>query len=226
MRLFRIAALSKVWVEADVYEGDLAHVHVGQSVKVALDYLPGQSYTAKVAYIYPYLDPKARTGRVRVELANQNFELRPGMYASVEIAADPAPSLQVPASAVVYTGPRRLVFLDLGQGRFRPQEVRVGTEADGKYEVLEGLHAGDTVATSGVFLIAAEARITTATKYWENSNDTPDAAASGEATPMPVPGPAAVYSCPMHPEVESAAPGKCPKCGMTLEPRSRGRSEH
>ena len=171
MRLFRIAALNQVWVEADVYEGDLRHVQVGQSATVTLDYLPGRSYVAKVAYIYPYLDPKSRTGRVRVELGNKDFELRPGMYASVELASDAQPRLQVPAAAVVYTGPRRLVFLDLKDGRFKPQEIRVGEEANGMYEVLEGLHAGDLVATSGVFLIAAEARITTAAKYWDDKGE-------------------------------------------------------
>lgn len=177
MRLFRIAALGKVWVEADVYEADLARVRVGQSAQVTLDYLPGRSYDARVEYIYPYLDPKTRTARVRVELGNKDLDLRPGMYANVELAADLGTRLQVPASAVVYTGPRRLVFVDLGEGRFKPVEVKVGTESNGSYEVLAGLDAGDVVATSGVFLIAAEARISTAAKYWEASPDD-----SGEAS--------------------------------------------
>ncbi len=169
MRLYRIAALDRVWVEAEVYEADLAHVRVGQRADVALDYLPGRSYEAKVAYVYPYLDPAARTGRVRIELANAGLDLRPGMYATVTLSADLGVRVQVPAAAVVYTGPRRLVFVDLGQGRFRVQEVKVGTESDdGMYEVLSGLRAGDVVATSGVFLIASEARLGTAAKYWEN----------------------------------------------------------
>src|SRR5207253_8703368 len=94
---------------------------------------------------------------------------------SVELASDMGSRIQVPASAIVYTGPRRLVFVDLGQGRFRPQEVHVGTEADGMYEVLDGLKAGDMVATSGVFLIAAEARISTAAKYWDSEPESADA---------------------------------------------------
>ncbi len=168
-RLLRIAAVSRVWIEADVYEADLAHVRVGQRATVTLDYLPDHTpYEAKVAYVYPYLDAKARTGRVRVELANKDLELRPGMYARVELAADLGTRLQVPSSAVVYTGPRRLVFVDLGQGRFQPREIEVGTETDGIYEVRSGLQAGDVVATSGVFLIAAEARINTAATYWES----------------------------------------------------------
>ncbi|HTE45019.1 MAG TPA: hypothetical protein VK636_07230, partial [Gemmatimonadaceae bacterium] len=83
------------------------------------------------------------------------------------LTAEIGSRVQVPASALVYTGPRRLVFVDLGGGRFKPQEVRVGTEANEMYEVLEGLKVGDKVATSGVFLIAAEARISTAAKYWD-----------------------------------------------------------
>jgi membrane fusion protein, copper/silver efflux system len=267
MRLYQIAALNKVWVEADVYEADLPHVQVGQKAIVTLDYLPGHSYDAKVSYIYPYLDPTARTGRVRVELANKELELRPGMYASVALASDAETRLQVPAAAIVYTGPRRLVFVDLGEGRFKPQEVRVGTEANGMYEVLSGLKAGDSVATSGVFLIAAEARISTAAKYWDKSPadsesgaEAPAGAAptmpSGSAMPMkaapapppvvtpmnmplaarptdrnakspkvgaPAPAPpATVFTCPMHPEVKSTTPGKCPKCGMNLEPVPSG----
>ena len=175
-RLYRVAALDEVWVEADVYEADFARVGVGQRATVTLDYLPGRSYEAKVAYVYPYLDSKTRTGRVRLELANEGLELRPGMFANVELSADLGERVQVPASAVVYTGPRRLVFVDLGQGRFQPTEIRIGSEADGMVEVLAGLRAGQVVATSGVFLIAAEARIRTAATYWEPSAPPPEGA--------------------------------------------------
>jgi Cu(I)/Ag(I) efflux system membrane fusion protein len=265
MRLYRIAALNKVWVEAEVYEADLAHVRVGQQASVTLDYLPGRVYQAKVAYVYPYLDPATRTGRVRLEIANKELDLRPGMYASVELSSDLGARVQVPVAAVVYTGPRRLVFVDLEGGRFRPQEVQVGIESNGMYDVLSGLAPGDLVATSGVFLIAAEARITTAAKYWDSEIETSDAGASLGAAPMPdmampnpgsaalprpapgatrpspahpssapapapsvsssppppsaSPPPAVDYTCPMHPEVHSATPGKCPICGMDLQPR-------
>jgi Cu(I)/Ag(I) efflux system membrane fusion protein len=166
MRLYRIAALTKVWIEAQVYEADLAQVRAGQGASVTLDYLPGRTYAAKVAYVYPYLDPQTRTTQVRLELANEDLDLRPGMYATATLGADLGPRVQVPSAAVVYTGPRRLVFVDVGPGRFRPQEIAVGAESGGMYEVLCGLEAGDQVATSGVFLIAAEARIRTASKYW------------------------------------------------------------
>jgi Cu(I)/Ag(I) efflux system membrane fusion protein len=171
MRLYRIAALDKVWVEADVYEADLASVRAGQPAQVALDYMPGQTYDGRVGYVYPIIDPKTRTGRVRVVLTNKDLELRPGMYANVALSKDLGARVRVPAEAVVYTGPRRIVFVDLGDGRFKPQEVKLGVEADGMYEVIEGLHVGDVVATSGVFLIAAEARISTAAKYWDSAGE-------------------------------------------------------
>jgi Cu(I)/Ag(I) efflux system membrane fusion protein len=181
MRLYRIAALTKVWIEAQVYEADLAQIRPGQSATVTLDYIPGRTYEANVAYVYPYLDPQTRTAQVRLELANKDLDLRPGMYASVTLDADLGPRVQVPSSAVVYTGPRRLVFVDLGQGRFRPQEVLVGVESHGMYEVLSGLKPGDQVATSGVFLIAAEARISTASNYWESPES--DSGAGSVPTP-------------------------------------------
>ena len=240
-RLFRIAALDKVWVEADVYEEDLSRVHAGQSAQVTLDYLPAHAYAGTVAYVYPDLTAETRTGKIRVELKNAALELRPGMYARVELSSSLGDRLQVPTSAVVYTGPRRLVFVDVGDGRFKPQEVRVGTESNGLFEVLDGLKAGDMVATSGVFLIAAEARISTAATYWDKASapsgpdlppsnpprmdpnmEMPDKAehptnhARLTEKHTPPPSKAAVYSCPMHPEVRSAVPGKCPKCGMDL----------
>jgi Cu(I)/Ag(I) efflux system membrane fusion protein len=266
MRLYRIASLSKVWIDADVYESDLARVRVGQRATVTLDYLPGHAYEAKVAYVYPYLDPTARTGRVRLELANNELDLRPGMYASVTLSSDLGTRVQVPAAAVVYTGPRRLVFVDIGGGRFRPTEVQVGTASNGMYEVLAGVAPGDQVATSGVFLIAAEARISTAAKYWDSTTETDGGAPAPAPMPLPRPtgppkggmrgpgggapppapmpmkasppammaaaptaAPAATssapaqkdFSCPMHPEVHSPVPGKCPKCGMDLVPAPR-----
>ncbi len=170
-RLYRIASLDKVWVEAEVYEQDLPHVTVGEKATVTLDYVPGRTWDARVAYVYPYLDTTTRTGRVRVVLKNADMDLRPGMYATVMLQTDLGPRLQVPVSAVVYTGPRRLVFLDLGDGRFRPTEVTVGARAGGRYEVLDGLRPGAAIAVSGVFLIAADARINTSAPFWESGTE-------------------------------------------------------
>jgi Cu(I)/Ag(I) efflux system membrane fusion protein len=177
MRLYRIAALNKVWIDTDVYEADVARVRIGQRATVTLDYVPGRAYEAKVSSIVPFLDPASRTGRVRIELGNADLDLRPGMYANVALVSDLGVCVQVPASAVVYTGPRRLVFVDLGEGRFRPTEVQVGIESNGMFEVLSGLSPGSQVATSGVFLIAAEARIRTAATYWDSVSEMADAGA-------------------------------------------------
>ncbi|MCY1022194.1 efflux RND transporter periplasmic adaptor subunit [Pyxidicoccus sp. MSG2] len=161
-RLFRIASLEKVWVEADVYEQDLPQVKVGQPVEVTLPYLPGKQYAGRVGYIYPALQGNTRTGRIRIELPNPGLELKPDMYADVRFVMQGGQRLQVPEAAVLYTGPRRLVFVDLGEGRLKPQEVKLGLRGEDTYEVVEGLKAGDVVVTSGNFLIAAESRLRSA----------------------------------------------------------------
>ncbi|HEX8441708.1 efflux RND transporter periplasmic adaptor subunit [Archangium sp.] len=165
-RLYRIAPLDKVWVEADVYEADLPRVKVGQEVEVTLPYLPGKTFKGRVGYLYPTLQASTRTGRLRVELRNPALELKPDMYAEVKLKVEGGARLQVPESAVLYTGPRRLVFVDLGEGRMAPREVKLGVHAGEAYEVLEGLKAGEVVVTSGNFLVAAESRIRSAADHW------------------------------------------------------------
>ncbi len=174
-RLFRIAALDRVWVEADLYEADLALIKKDQPATISLSYIAGKTFEGKVAFVYPYLDPMSRTARVRVELPNQGLELKPDMYATVAFAVDLGPRLQVPVDAVVYTGPRRLVFVDLGEGRLRPVEVTLGVRGDDLVEVTSGLREGDVVVTSGNFLVAAESRIRSAAKIWseERAGGTP-----------------------------------------------------
>jgi hypothetical protein len=244
MRLYRIAPLDPIWIAVDVYAADMAEVRAGQRATVTLDALPGRNYEARVAYVYPAVESATRTGQVRLELANRSMELRPGMYASVELRSEVASRIQVPVSAVVYTGRRRLVFVDLGGGHFRAREIELGFESDGMYEVRAGLERGERVAASGVFLIAAEARISGATNDWDSAErgtigsgaaplppTKPVAppprhpiekkridAPSGAEPPPSAAGSHATYSCPMHPEVRSESPGTCPKCGMSLVP--------
>lgn len=179
-RLFRIAALDRVWIEADVYESDLSLIEKGQRAVVTLSYLPGKRYEGKVSYVYPYIDPASRTGKVRIELANEKLELRPDMYATVAFQIELGPRLQIPVSAVVYTGPRRLVFLDIGEGRLRPQEVTLGARNEDMVEVIRGLRAGQTVVASGNFLIAAESRIRSNAKFWTEERA---GQSGGSATP-------------------------------------------
>jgi Cu(I)/Ag(I) efflux system membrane fusion protein len=167
MKLYRIAGLDRVWVEADVAESDLGEVRVGQQAVIRLASLPGREFTGKVAFLYPYLDASTRTGRVRVELENPQRELRPDMYAEVTLRADRGERLVVPQSAVLFAGERRLVFLDLGGGRLRPQTVEVGVKSGDDLEVLSGLHEGDVVVSSGTFVVAAESRLKSATGQWQ-----------------------------------------------------------
>ena len=165
-RLFRIAGLERVWVEAEVYESDLPLIEIGQQATIDLSYLPGRSFAGRVSFVYPYLQAGSRTGRVRIELDNPGLELKPDMYANVRLAIDRGERVVVPAEAVLYAGPRRLVFLDLGEGRLKPQEIQVGVRSGDSYEVTAGLAIGDTVVTSGNFLIAAESRLKSATEMW------------------------------------------------------------
>jgi Cu(I)/Ag(I) efflux system membrane fusion protein len=174
IRLYRIAALDKVWIEAQVYELDLGHVKKGQKAVVSLPYQDGEAREGTVAYVYPYLDPTSRTGRVRIELANPDLAFKPDMYANVELRVDLGPRLQVPIESVVYTGPRRLVFLDLGEGRIRPQEVTLGARSAEKVEVKSGLAEGQVIVASANFLVAAESRIRSAAAFW---SDEPEAEA-------------------------------------------------
>jgi Cu(I)/Ag(I) efflux system membrane fusion protein len=167
MKLFRIAGLDRVWVEADVYESELPLVRVGQAARIVLPSDPHGDFQGRVSFLYPYVDPSTRTARVRVELANPGLVLKPDMYADVELQRDLGLRLAVPEQAVLYAGERRFVFLDLGQGRLRPQPIEVGARAGDLLEVVSGLREGDVIVTSGNFLVAAESRLKLALEQWK-----------------------------------------------------------
>ncbi|MBF5046471.1 efflux RND transporter periplasmic adaptor subunit [Aggregicoccus sp. 17bor-14] len=170
-RLFRIVPLERVWVEAEVYEQDLSQVRAGQAVEVTLPALPGKQLRGTVGAVLPTLDPSTRTGRVRVVLANEGLALKPSMFADVRFEVASGERLQVPEEAVLYTGPRTLVFVDLGDGRLAPREVRLGLQGEGTWEVLSGVKAGERVVTQGNFLLAAESRIRSGAEYWGEGAD-------------------------------------------------------
>ena len=169
-RLFRIADLDQIWVEADVFEAELARIAKGQAATITVPALPGRTLEGKVAYVYPYLDPASRTGRVRIALANRGLELKPDMFATVAFQLPLGERLQIPSAAVVYTGPRRLVFVDLGDGRLAPREVVIGARSGERAEVLSGLAEGDAIVVSGNFLVAAESRVRSGGALWEGSD--------------------------------------------------------
>lgn len=164
--LLAIADLSRVWIEAEVFEADLELVRTGMTANVTLPYLPGRAYPAAVEYVYPYLQADSRTGRIRLSLDNPDGALKPHMYAEVSLKADLGHKLSVPEEAILVAGESRVVFVDLGEGRLKPVRIKAGRNAQGFVEVLDGLSAGDIVVTSGNFLIAAETRLKSGIDQW------------------------------------------------------------
>lgn len=164
--LLRIADLSQVWIEAELYDAELDLVREGTNATVSFPYLPGRSFAASVDYVYPYLDKASRTGRIRLTLDNSDGALKPDMYAEVTLQADIGHRLAVPEDAVLFAGDSRVVFVDLGGGRLKPARIRTGQRARGMIEVTEGLTLGDVIVTSGNFLIAAETKLKAGIDQW------------------------------------------------------------
>jgi Cu(I)/Ag(I) efflux system membrane fusion protein len=157
MNLYRIADLSIVWVDGEVFEKDLGLVRQGQAARVTVQAYPGETFAGQVTYVYPTVTVEARTGRVRVALANPGLRLKPGMYAEVELeVAAGEKRLVVPRGAVHATGERSWVFLQTAEGTLVAREVTTGLVAGGDIEILAGLEEGDSVVASANFLIDAE----------------------------------------------------------------------
>ena len=158
--LFRIVDLSVVWVLADVAERDLGNIAVGQDTIVKPRAYPGRTFTGKVTLVYPMINKQTRTARVRIELANPDFMLKPDMYTDVEIASgSEAPVLAVPENAVINSGSRQVVIVDKGEGRFEPREVKTGASGGGFVAVKDGIAESDKVVVAANFLIDAESNL-------------------------------------------------------------------
>jgi Cu(I)/Ag(I) efflux system membrane fusion protein len=157
--LYTITDLSTVWVNADIYENELSNVRLEQRATIALSYFPGEKFSGKVAWIAPVLEEKTRTTKVRLEFANRDFKLKPEMYANVEIEVDGGKKLAIPDEAVLDSGIRKIVFIDKGEGRYAPAEVKLGSKFDGYYEVLAGLSPGERIIASASFLLDSESRL-------------------------------------------------------------------
>jgi RND family efflux transporter MFP subunit len=157
--LYTVADLSTVWVLADVFEYEAAGVRVGQPAALKLDYLPGRIFRGKVTYILPQVDPGTRTLKVRLQFENPGTLLKPDMYGEVELQTGGQRSLVVPEGAVLNSGDRQTVFVDRGNGQFEPRPVTIGTQSDGRIEILSGLAPGERIVTSGNFLIDSESRL-------------------------------------------------------------------
>ncbi len=157
--LYKIADLSVVWVEADVYERDISSVRVGTPASVTLDAYPGETFAGRAIYIYPYVEEQSRTIKVRFQFPNVRGRLKPGMYANVELQSASRAGLTVPADAVLDSGTQQVVFVAEGEGTFTPRTVKAGVRLGDRLEILDGLKEGERVATSATFFLDSESQL-------------------------------------------------------------------
>lgn len=161
MRLYRLANLGSVWIQAQVYEQDLPYVKQGQEAVITASALPGREFKGRVDYVYPNLDEKTRTARVRLELSNPGYLLKPGMYATVTVRSEAESSaLLAPGMAILRSGERCTVFVALEGGRFEARTVKLGPQAENDlYQVVDGLREGERIVTSGQFMLDSESQL-------------------------------------------------------------------
>jgi len=159
MALYRIADLRQVWIEGDVFEQDLRFIREGAETHIEVSAYPGEHLMGRVSFIYPTLDPVSRTNRIRVTLPNPGSRLKPGMFATMYLDVTLGEALLIPATAVIATGERNVVFVRTPDGMLTPRPVVVGARSEGRVEILEGLDAGETVVRSANFLVDAESRL-------------------------------------------------------------------
>ena len=165
--LYKIADLSTVWVEADVYETEMPLVRVGQRAIVTLDAYPGEQFTGRVIYIYPYVDENTRTNKVRYEFANRGGRLKPGMFADVELAAPAGNAIVVPLNALLDSGKEQIVFVGQGDGYFEPRKVKAGRRLADNVQILDGLKDGEMVATGATFFLDSESQLRAALQGYQ-----------------------------------------------------------
>jgi len=233
MKLYRLADLGIVWVFAQVYEQDLPYVRLGQEAIVKLSSLPDREFRGRVTYVYPNVDEKTRTARVRLEFENPGYFLKPGMFVSVQIVSELEPSaLLVPDSAVLRSGEKNTVFVALPGGKFDARTVVLGPEGErDTYEVISGLQAGERVVTSGQFMLDSESQLREAIQKMSGSAGAATEAApvlgtneTAQGSPTNAAKQGVVYVCPMpeHVSITYNHPGNCPICGMALVPVTPG----
>ena len=230
MRLYRIADLGIVWVIAQMYEQDLPFVKLGQEAIVKVASLPDREFRGRVTFIYPTVDEKTRTAKVRLEFENPGYFLKPGMFVSAQIQAELQDSaVLVPEAAVLRSGTKNTVFVALDGGKFEARDVTLGVEAENDLiQAISGLSAGERVVTSGQFLLDSESQLREAIDKMRGSTATakPEMAGAGFTNEIPAAVPARaepetiVYVCPMpeHVSIIYEHAGSCPICGMALVP--------
>jgi Cu(I)/Ag(I) efflux system membrane fusion protein len=164
--LVDIADLSVVWVWAQFYENEIGLLKKDLPVSIRTSAYPGEEFKGKISIIDPFLNDISRTARVRVDVENANFKLRPDMYVNVELKLQMGEGLAVPVSAVLPTGLRNIAFVDKGEGKLEPHFIELGRKCGDVYELKSGLKEGERVVNSANFLIDAEATVQGALKSW------------------------------------------------------------
>ena len=157
--LYTVSDLSTVWAEAQIFEYEVPYVHLGQKIALTLSYYPGKTYTGTISYIYPTVDAQTRTVKVRLQIPNPGFALKPQMFADALLRVDYGTKVIVPQEAVLDSGTEQVVFIVHDGGIFEPRKVTLGPVIDGNVAVLTGLKGGELVVTSGNFLVDSESRL-------------------------------------------------------------------
>jgi len=221
--LYAIADLSTIWVMADIYEYEAAEIKLGQPATVTLTYAPGRSYQGKVTYINPQFDNATRTLKVRVELANPGFALKPDMFANVELGIGYGKQVVVPQEAVLDSGAEQLVFVAHDGGYFEPRKVQLGAKVDHEFIVLGGLKAGERIVTSANFLIDSESKLKSAAGGMSMPGMSHGGGQGGESK-APATNPAAAGKPALPPKSEDHSqhqPGAAPP-----QPKPEDHSQH
>jgi multidrug efflux pump subunit AcrA (membrane-fusion protein) len=162
--IYSIADLSTIWALAEIYEYEVPMIKMGQDAVMTLSYVPGKTYKGKVTYIYPEIDKTTRTLKVRMEFPNPDFQLKPDMYANVDIGVDFGRQISIPQEAVMDSGTEQTVFVALEGGYFEPRKIKVGARVGDRFIVVSGLKPGEQVVSSGNFLIDSESQLKSALK--------------------------------------------------------------
>ena len=158
--LYQVADLSTVWVIADIFEQDIGVVKAGAHARIKINAYPDKAFEGKITYVYPTLKAETRSVPVRIELANPAMQLKPGMFAQVELAvAAQGQVVTAPSSAVIDSGTRQMVLVQVGEGRFEPRAVKLGARSDDRVELREGVREGEQLVVTANFLIDAESNL-------------------------------------------------------------------
>ena len=209
--LYQVADLSAVWVVADIFEQDIALVRTGSKAKVTISAYPGQVFEGTITYVYPTLKPETRTVPVRLEVANPRQQLKPAMFAQIELSVGgKGKVLTVPNSAVIDSGTRRIVLVQLAEGRFEPRNVKLGDRTDNYVEVMEGIKEGEQVVVAANFLIDAESNLKAAIGGFGQGGAASGTGAEGAKPPA------------QTAALGATAPAAGGKIAQTLVPRAAG----